>query len=95
MWNRAGWEKGVLGMKKGGKRVLCVPAPLGYGASGYGESIPAGDSFNNAHSTTLLKWRGGLVLAWGCHVAAYGWCVASWAAIQTAFERQDVTFALS
>lgn len=32
----AGWEKGVLGMKKGEKRHLVIPASLGYGASGTG-----------------------------------------------------------
>ena len=31
-----GWEKGVLGMKKGEKRHLVIPASLGYGATGAG-----------------------------------------------------------
>eukprot|EP00035_Acanthoeca_spectabilis_P035394 m.34358 g.34358 ORF g.34358 m.34358 type:complete len:1191 (+) comp7311_c0_seq1:52-3624(+) len=35
-----GWDKGLIGMKKGGKRCLCVPASLGYGAGGSGEQIP-------------------------------------------------------
>jgi FKBP-type peptidyl-prolyl cis-trans isomerase FkpA len=35
-----GWDQGVIGMKVGGQRTLIVPAHLGYGARGAGDSIP-------------------------------------------------------
>ena len=35
-----GWEKGVPGMKVGGRRELVVPAELAYGAKGSPPSIP-------------------------------------------------------
>lgn len=31
-----GWEDGIVGMKKGGKRILVVPSDMAYGDSGYG-----------------------------------------------------------
>ncbi|XP_041368695.1 FK506-binding protein 15-like isoform X3 [Gigantopelta aegis] len=36
-----GWETGILGMKKGGKRFLVVSPQLGYGSQGKGDKIPA------------------------------------------------------
>ncbi|MDD2823421.1 MAG: FKBP-type peptidyl-prolyl cis-trans isomerase [Candidatus Daviesbacteria bacterium] len=35
-----GWDMGVIGMKKGGKRKLTIPSSLAYGESGAGGVIP-------------------------------------------------------
>ena len=35
-----GWEKGLIGMKVGGKRTIKIPPELGYGKQGAGELIP-------------------------------------------------------
>jgi peptidylprolyl isomerase len=38
-----GWDEGVVGMKKGGRRLLIIPPELGYGAQDQG-SIPANET---------------------------------------------------
>jgi len=35
-----GWEKGIIGMKKGGQRVLAIPPQMAYGTAGAGPIPP-------------------------------------------------------
>lgn len=35
-----GWDKGVIGMKVGGKRKLYIPYTMAYGENGAGDVIP-------------------------------------------------------
>jgi peptidylprolyl isomerase len=40
----AGWDRGVVGMKVGGRRRLVIPAYLGYGDRGSGGAIAPGET---------------------------------------------------
>jgi peptidylprolyl isomerase len=40
----AGWDKGVAGMKVGGRRKLVIPPHLGYGDRGAGGKIKPGET---------------------------------------------------
>jgi peptidylprolyl isomerase len=39
-----GWDKGVEGMKEGGRRELIIPPELGYGEAGSPPTIPANET---------------------------------------------------
>jgi peptidylprolyl isomerase len=40
----AGWDKGLVGIRKGGRRQLVIPPELGYGAQGYPPDIPPNET---------------------------------------------------
>ena len=40
----SGWDKGVAGMKVGGRRKLTIPPDMGYGSQGAGGEIKGGET---------------------------------------------------
>jgi FKBP-type peptidyl-prolyl cis-trans isomerase len=44
-----GWHTGVVGMKRGSKRLLIVPPSLAYGSKGIDNKIPA-------NSTNIIEF---------------------------------------
>lgn len=51
-----GWDRGVAGMKVGGRRRLTIPADLGYGSRGAGGVIKGGETL--VFVVDLLDVRG-------------------------------------
>jgi peptidylprolyl isomerase len=39
-----GWDRGLVGVRKGGRRMLTIPPELGYGAEGYPPAIPPNET---------------------------------------------------
>jgi FKBP-type peptidyl-prolyl cis-trans isomerase FkpA len=50
-----GWSQGVVGMKKGGKRKLTIPASLGYGDRGSPPKIPGDAAL--VFDIEMLGWK--------------------------------------
>jgi peptidylprolyl isomerase len=39
-----GWDRGLVGIREGGRRMLTIPPELGYGAQGYPPDIPPNET---------------------------------------------------
>lgn len=50
-----GWDQGIVGMKKGGKRKLIVPSKLGYGKRGCKPDIPPNATLNFTVTLKQIK----------------------------------------
>ena len=52
-----GWERGLVGMRKGGRRMLTIPPELGYGSEGYPPSIAPNETLIFVVDAVSVKRR--------------------------------------
>jgi FKBP-type peptidyl-prolyl cis-trans isomerase len=50
-----GWDRGLIGMRKGGRRILTIPPELAYGTQGYPPSIAPNETLVFAVDALALK----------------------------------------
>lgn len=50
-----GWDKGLVGMRKGGRRMLTIPPELAYGSEGYPPAIAPNETLVFAVDAVALK----------------------------------------
>ena len=51
-----GWDVGIVGMQKGGRRMLFIPANLAYGEKGAGDTIPRNAALIFEIELLDLRW---------------------------------------
>lgn len=61
-----GWDEGVIGMKKGAKRMLVIPPELGMGTVKYGSALPSNATLiYEIELLEIVKYKGAQTQAGG------------------------------